>query len=321
MNMSEENIERTLRSAPRPEPPKDLKQKLLAEIELPASSRNAAPPWRTPGLGGWLRRWWPALVPASVSLACAGIVALQQAEIQDVKKTLQALTPVANQTSSLMAESTAQSKAGSPASDQNEELARLRDQAARLRAEVTHLEQLQTENAQLRTQLAQPVTPTLSPEDAEALAKAKENAQATECVNHLKQLGLAVKVWALDNQDTYPQHVLEMTNEMSTPKILVCPADTAHQAPADWSAWTTANMSYEYLAAGGSDTEPQRVMFRCPIHGSITLCDGSVQRVGKKHPEFFVERDGKLYYEPRPVDSITPNQNPPGATPSGTPNP
>ena len=236
-----------------------------------------------------------------MSLACAGVVALQQVQIQDVKKTLQALAPAANQASSLMAEPQTQTQTAAPradSSDESQELARLRDEAARLRAEVSRLEQLLAENAQLRAQLAQPVQPQLSPDDAEALAKAQENAQAIACVNNLKQLGLSVKVWALDNQDTFPQQVLEMTNEMSTPKILVCPADTAHQAAADWAGWTTANMSYEYLAAGANDTEPQRVLFRCPIHGNIGLCDGSVQRgIAKTHPERLIERDGKLYLQ------------------------
>jgi len=57
-------------------------------------------------------------------------------------------------------------------------------------------------------------------------------------------------------------------------------------------------MSYEFLAASGTDTEPQRVMFRCPIHGNVTLCDGSVQRgIAKTHPERFIERDGKLFLQ------------------------
>jgi hypothetical protein len=301
MNMSEDKMEQLLRSAPKPEPSPTLKQKLVAEIELPSTSGNPSPLGAPGGFAGWIRRWWPAVVPASVSLACAGIVALQQVQIQDVRKTLQALAPAANQTSSLVAAPTTQDRAAVPAtdsSDPNQELDRLREEAARLRADVGRLEQLQTENTQLRAQLAQPVASNLSPEDAEAIAAAKERAQAIVCVNNLKQLGLAAKVWALDNQNIYPQHVLQMTNEMSTPKILVCPADTAHPAATDWSNWTTANMSYEFLAASGSDTEPQRVMFRCPIHGSVTLCDGSVQRgIAKTHPERFIERDGKLFLQ------------------------
>jgi hypothetical protein len=40
------------------------------------------------------------------------------------------------------------------------------------------------------------------------------------------------------------------------------------------------------------------VLFRCPIHGHITLCDGSVQaRVALEHPDWLVVRKGKLYLE------------------------
>jgi hypothetical protein len=89
-----------------------------------------------------------------------------------------------------------------------------------------------------------------------------------------------------------------MTNEMNTPKILHCPADENRQAATGWSDYTPANCSYEYLAPGGSPTEPNRVLFRCGIHGNIGLCDGSVQMgVGKNHPGKLVKRDGKLYFD------------------------
>jgi hypothetical protein len=46
--------------------------------------------------------------------------------------------------------------------------------------------------------------------------------------------------------------------------------------------------------------EPNRVLSRCPIHGNIGLCDGSVQGyIGKKHPDWLVEQNGKLYFKPR----------------------
>lgn len=62
-----------------------------------------------------------------------------------------------------------------------------------------------------------------------------------------------------------------------------------------------ANLSYEFLAAGEkeADREPQRISVRCPIHGNIGLSDGSVQsRVAKEHPDWLVERDGKLFFTP-----------------------
>jgi prepilin-type N-terminal cleavage/methylation domain-containing protein len=40
-----------------------------------------------------------------------------------------------------------------------------------------------------------------------ALAKAKARAQRAACINDLKQVGLAFKIWAGDNQDRYPMQV------------------------------------------------------------------------------------------------------------------
>jgi prepilin-type processing-associated H-X9-DG protein len=67
-----------------------------------------------------------------------------------------------------------------------------------------------------------------------------------QCVNNLKQVGLATRVWEGDNNDKYPTAVsvtnggaMElmtgpnawknfqvMSNELSTPKVLFCPAET-----------------------------------------------------------------------------------------------
>jgi hypothetical protein len=87
-----------------------------------------------------------------------------------------------------------------------------------------------------------------------------------------------------------------MTNEMSTPKILVCPGDHAREAAKDWGSFTSANCTYDFLAASSPDIEPDRVLFRCPIHGHIGLSDGSVHAyIAKEHPERLEQRDGKLY--------------------------
>jgi prepilin-type N-terminal cleavage/methylation domain-containing protein len=94
-----------------------------------------------------------------------------------------------------------------------------------------------------------------------ALARAKARAQRINCTNNLKQLGLAYKTFAIDNQDRYPAQVppsdggpgsaavnfqaagvnatmannmymiyAVMSNELSTPKILVCPSDERNAA-------------------------------------------------------------------------------------------
>src|SRR5438477_10712252 len=87
-----------------------------------------------------------------------------------------------------------------------------------------------------------------------ALARAKARAQRINCTNNLKQVGLAFKTWAIDNQDSFPMKVAGaqgggsesvgvrnlaappagkgvsqifgcMSNELSTPKILSCPSE------------------------------------------------------------------------------------------------
>ena len=104
-----------------------------------------------------------------------------------------------------------------------------------------------------------------------ALAAAKRKAQRINCVNNLKEVGLAFRVWEGDNNDNYPMNVstkaggamemvgssantvtvtkgafvaafLCMSNELSTPKLLLCPSDGSHSTPA-----TNFPQIYNYL--------------------------------------------------------------------------
>ena len=88
-----------------------------------------------------------------------------------------------------------------------------------------------------------------------ALAAAKRKAQRINCISNLKQVGVAFRLWEGDNNDKYPMAVstqyngarekiyvnnqspeapagynvnavfVVMSNELSTPKILLCPSD------------------------------------------------------------------------------------------------
>ena len=137
-----------------------------------------------------------------------------------------------------------------------------------------------------------------------ALSQAKGRAQEISCRNNMKQIGLAFRTWAIDNGDQLPFNVstnkggtLElcvvgsdgfdrnaafhfqvMSNELSTPKILVCPADTKKQPALDFLSLQPANVSYQ-VRSGTNITEanPQEILAVCPIHGHVLLCDGSVQ--------------------------------------------
>jgi len=124
-----------------------------------------------------------------------------------------------------------------------------------------------------------------------ALAAAKRKAQRISCVNNLKQVGLAFRVWEGDNGDKFPMSVptanggaqenvwsaqtsgastpnvvgetnvfLVMSNELSTPKILNCPSDAGKN---QLSYWTNATFSayISYFTCGdASDAYPQMIL-------------------------------------------------------------
>ena len=138
-----------------------------------------------------------------------------------------------------------------------------------------------------------------------ALSRAKERAQRINCVNNLKQVGLGFRIWSADHDDQFPfnvstnqagtlelcslgsdgfdmnavRHFQVLSNELSTPVILVCPADASRQRAVNFQTLQSANVSYQ-LHSGTSfnETNAHLVLAVCPIHGNVLLCDGSVQQ-------------------------------------------
>jgi hypothetical protein len=76
-----------------------------------------------------------------------------------------------------------------------------------------------------------------------------------------------------------------MSNELSTPRILVCPADTKKQPALDFLNLQPANVSYQVCTGTNvNENNPQAVLAVCPIHGHVLRCDGSVQAGRKRRP-------------------------------------
>ena len=136
-----------------------------------------------------------------------------------------------------------------------------------------------------------------------ALAQAKKKAQRINCVNNLKQVGLAFRIWEGDNGDQFPMTVpgsgggaapLQandmggasacvglptctwgffnvMSNELNTPKILICPSDGASRIAAtiftkifiagqQMVPFTgNTNISY-FVGVDAADTSPQMLL-------------------------------------------------------------
>jgi hypothetical protein len=123
------------------------------------------------------------------------------------------------------------------------------------------------------------------------------------CVNNLKQIGLAFRTWAIDNDSQFPfnvstnaggtmeycargtngfdsnaaQHFQVMSNELSTPRILVCPKDRSRKPATVFANLQANNVSYR-LHSGTNLTEsnPTAVLAVCPFDGNTLLCDGTL---------------------------------------------
>jgi prepilin-type N-terminal cleavage/methylation domain-containing protein len=142
-----------------------------------------------------------------------------------------------------------------------------------------------------------------------ALAKAKARALRIQCVNNLKQCGLGTRVWEGDNNDRYPMAVSSaqggasefvvhatatgtvgapgnatepysakvfqvMSNELSTPKVCLCPADTFHtQAGTNFGNFSAAGVGTSphgdfstnrvsfWVGSDAIETDPQMILF------------------------------------------------------------
>jgi prepilin-type processing-associated H-X9-DG protein len=95
-----------------------------------------------------------------------------------------------------------------------------------------------------------------------------------KCVNNLKNVGLAFRIYATDNNDRFPwQHagtngairvdyladpsiyLRAVSNELSTPKIVVCSNDKREIAT-NWTSFSRENLSY-FISADASEEFPQ----------------------------------------------------------------
>ena len=115
-----------------------------------------------------------------------------------------------------------------------------------------------------------------------AFAKAKQRAQSIMCVNNMKQITLAARMVSMDKNDVFPSDFQSMTNELGSPRVLVCPTKKEIPATITWSSFNWSDVTYEMLAPGAKGNEGETVYLRCPIHGHTANVDGSVIQNRKK---------------------------------------
>lgn len=171
---------------------------------------------------------------------------------------------------------------------------------------------------------------------APAMTKTRMRTQRIGCVSNLKNIGLGYRIYATDNSEMFPwertnpfgvriEPVLTnrlanfwiISNSLSTPKILVCRAETERSEALSWRL-TASNVSYfvnlrasealwempmvgdDNLLVNGAATGSgvvriggqARVKFDGKRHvrqGNMVLSDGSVQQLSQERLESVVD--------------------------------
>jgi len=96
----------------------------------------------------------------------------------------------------------------------------------------------------------------------------------TRCVNNLRQLGIGFRLWSNDNGERFPwsstnsvEKILEpyvycrmASNELVSPRILICPADSDRsRAIAFDASFSNNNLSY-FFGLDADETKPQTIL-------------------------------------------------------------
>lgn len=291
-------IETVLRAAPSPTAPKTLAATLRAGVPLSPVSRAR------PVFPSLLGKWWPILIPGGASAVLAGVVLFQELEWWASRSTAEQNFQTSISSSSHDAFPSASSTTEDvSARDLRADIENLRRRVQTLKEQLTAGDALARENIRLEAEIATIIA--ALPDDIQAALEAKRRASSIRCVYQLKNLGMATRIYAVDHAGEFPPDIKSMLDEIGDPHDLICPEDTARRLVPleELKSFSvdevSAHFSYEFLAPGpGSfESDPLRVLFKCPFHGHVALCDGSVQqiRAGEAASQLNY-RDGKLYF-------------------------
>ena len=127
------------------------------------------------------------------------------------------------------------------------------------------------------------------------ISNAAQRARRISCVCHLKQVGLAYRMWSNDHSNHFPWqlstttggtlewisgsnisvHFVMASNELNSPKVLICPADSDRAAAKDFNApFGSNNISY-FLGLDADETNPYTF-----LSGDRTLSTKSTIQTG-----------------------------------------
>ena len=114
--------------------------------------------------------------------------------------------------------------------------------------------------------------------------RSKAPARRIYCVNNLKQVGLAARLYSNDHEERFPWlvstnsnptntsgsreltnspqvflHFLAMSNELNTPKLLYCLTDAKRTIGTNFSTLSNSNLSY-FISFEADESDPNRIL-------------------------------------------------------------
>jgi hypothetical protein len=117
----------------------------------------------------------------------------------------------------------------------------------------------------------------------------RKSAESVMCGNFMSSIGTAAHAWSEDNHNILPPNFVVMSNELSTTRVLICPADRSRSPAKDWASFTPTNSSYALLTPGApwNDTN---AFLRCQIHGHLGYADGTVFDGTRRRTKVFFDK-------------------------------
>jgi len=280
--MNDSQIESLLRKAPCPAAPAGLKEQLQSGIRLPRVTSGAEPD--TNVVPFW-RRWFPTLAFGVFFLGCFILLGVQTAQLLELRRENQSLRTATANLEQLRQDRAELEKLRLATQEterrqkEQEEVVKLRGEATRLRAAAQEVSVLRAENQRLQAERAAAAAQAGVVREEDPLAESKGKAQRVACINNIKQIGLAARMWANQHEDRLATNFVTMSKLLNSPKLLTCPGDDSRVGVSTWQDFDGSSVSYEMLSPGAPETDPNVVYVRCPIHNNVGLCDGSAHQL------------------------------------------
>jgi prepilin-type N-terminal cleavage/methylation domain-containing protein len=110
-----------------------------------------------------------------------------------------------------------------------------------------------------------------------ALSGAKKKGKGAECINNQKQIGIAFRLWANDNEEKFPwavdaakggslnsgdwtDHYRVASNELVTPKVVFCPTDKQKVVGTLWNTLDGDRHISFFVGLDADESKPQTVL-------------------------------------------------------------